>query len=87
MKSYLIYRASFYVMLTVSVLILCGDTTDSRLNWLLPMVTVAAGGIAFLAAPTGPGGSPLNNLRRRRAGLVRIWGARGSLKTENTNTI
>ena len=42
MKSYLIYRASSYVMLTVSVLILCGDTTDSRLNWLLPMVTAAA---------------------------------------------
>ncbi len=48
MKSNLIYRASFYIMLTVATMILCGEATDSRLNWFLPLTTAAAGIVAFL---------------------------------------
>ena len=48
MNSNLIYRASFYIMLTVATMILCGEVTDTRLNWLLPMTTAAAGFAAFL---------------------------------------
>ncbi len=47
MNSILIYRASFYVMLTVATMILCGEDTDSRLDWLLPMAVAAAGIYAF----------------------------------------
>jgi hypothetical protein len=36
-NSSLTYRASFYVMLTVATTILCGDATDSRLDWFLPV--------------------------------------------------
>ena len=47
MNSILIYRASFYVMLTVATTILCGDATDSRLDWFLPVGVAAAGVVAF----------------------------------------
>ncbi len=47
MNSILIYRASFYVMLTVATMILCGEATDSRLDWFLPMGVAAAGVFAF----------------------------------------
>ena len=48
MNSNLIYRASFYVMLTVATTILCGEATDSRLDWFLPVGVAAAGVLAFL---------------------------------------
>jgi protein-glutamine gamma-glutamyltransferase len=53
-KSNLIYRASFYAMLTVATMILCGEATDSRLNWLLPLVVAAAGVVAFITADQNP---------------------------------
>ena len=46
-NSILIYRASFYVMLTVATTILCGEATDSRLDWFLPLGVGAAGVMAF----------------------------------------
>ncbi len=46
-NSVLIYRAGFYVMLTVATTILCGDSTDSRLDWYLPGGVAAAGILAF----------------------------------------
>ena len=36
-NSYLVYRASFYVLLTVSTAILSVDATDSRFDWFLPL--------------------------------------------------
>ena len=47
MNSILIYRASFYLMLTVATTILCGDATDSRLDWFLPSAAGAAAVLAF----------------------------------------
>ncbi len=47
MNSNLIYRASFYVMLTVATTILCGDATESRLDWFLPVAVAAAGIFAY----------------------------------------
>ena len=47
MSSSLIYRASFYVMMTVATTILCGDATDSRLDWILPVAVAVAGTLAF----------------------------------------
>ncbi len=47
MNSTLIYRASFYVMLTVATTILCGEATDSRIDWFLPVGVAAAGALAF----------------------------------------
>jgi transglutaminase-like putative cysteine protease len=59
MKSNLIYRASFYVMLTVATTIVCGDKTDSRLDSYLPLGVAAAGIIAFLTVDrTGRWGLP-----------------------------
>jgi protein-glutamine gamma-glutamyltransferase len=46
-NSILIYRASFYVVLTVATTILCGDATDSRLDWFLPWGVGGAGILAF----------------------------------------
>ena len=46
--------ASLYVMLTVSTVILSVDATDSRLDWFLPMITAAAGIVAFLTVDQGP---------------------------------
>ena len=39
MSTSLVYRASFYIMMTVATTILCGDASDSRLDWLLPAVS------------------------------------------------
>ena len=47
MNSILIYRASFYLMLTVATTILCGEATDSRLDSYLPVGVAAAGVLAF----------------------------------------
>lgn len=46
-NSILIYRASFYVMLTVATTILCGEASDSRLDWFLPVGVAAAGVLGF----------------------------------------
>jgi len=46
-NSILIYRASFYLMLTVATTILCGEATDSRLDSYLPVGVAAAGVLAF----------------------------------------
>ena len=46
-NSILIYRASFYLMLTVATTILCGEATDSRLDSFLPVGVAAAGVLAF----------------------------------------
>ena len=48
MNSNLIYRATFYVMLSAATAILCGESTDSRLDGLLPIIVTAAGVVAFL---------------------------------------
>src|ERR1700677_14379 len=45
MNSYLVYRASFYVMLVVASLALIGDSTEGRFARLYP-VAVTVGGVA-----------------------------------------
>ncbi len=47
MTSILIYRASFYLMLTVATMILCGGGSDSRVDVFLPAVMCVAGVTAF----------------------------------------
>jgi transglutaminase-like putative cysteine protease len=53
-KSNLIYRASFYIMLAVAALIVCGDSSNSRLDWMLPFGVAAAGVLAFLTVDHNP---------------------------------
>ena len=48
MNSYLIYRASFYLMLTVATTALSGDTSESRTFQLFPVAVGVAGIVAFL---------------------------------------
>ena len=48
MNSNLIYRTSFYVMLSAATAILCGEATDSRLDGFLPIIVTVAGVVAFL---------------------------------------
>ncbi|WP_246196458.1 DUF3488 and transglutaminase-like domain-containing protein [Aquisphaera giovannonii] len=50
----MIYRVSFYVMLTVATKILCGDAADSRIDGLLPFVVAGAGVLAFLSVDQAP---------------------------------
>jgi len=47
-NSYLVYRASFYLMLTVATLALSGDTGESRFAQLYPLGVIFAGMVAFL---------------------------------------
>jgi protein-glutamine gamma-glutamyltransferase len=47
-NSYLIYRASFYLMLTVATMALSGDTSEARPFQLYPLLVGVAGIIAFL---------------------------------------
>src|SRR5205823_1631038 len=47
-NSYLVYRASFYLMLTVATLALSGDTSESRFAQFYPVVVSLAGVVAFL---------------------------------------
>ncbi|WP_337173094.1 DUF3488 and transglutaminase-like domain-containing protein [Paludisphaera sp.] len=54
MNSYLVYRASFYLMMTVATTALCADTSDDRGGWLLPPVVAAAGLAAFLTVDRKP---------------------------------
>ena len=48
MNSYLVYRASFYLMLSVATLALSADTSESRFAQLYPVVVSLAGVVAFL---------------------------------------
>ncbi len=48
MNSYLIYRASFYLMLTVATMALSGDTAEARPFQFYPLLVGVAGVIAFL---------------------------------------
>ncbi len=48
MNSYLIYRASFYLMLTVATMALSGDTVEKGAAQLYPMAVAIAGFVAFL---------------------------------------
>jgi hypothetical protein len=52
--TYLVYRASFYVLLTVATTILSGDATDSRLDWFLPGVVATVGALAFFTVDQTP---------------------------------
>ncbi|MDR3618932.1 MAG: DUF3488 and transglutaminase-like domain-containing protein [Paludisphaera borealis] len=55
MNSYLVYRASFYLMLTIATTALCADTnTDDRGGWLLPPLVAAAGLLAFFTVDRKP---------------------------------
>ena len=54
MSSDQVYRASFYLMLTVSTVILTGDSTTSGLDWLLPFVVALGGLLAFLTVDQKP---------------------------------
>ena len=47
MKSYLVYRASFYLMLFVATMSLSGDSSEGRFGLLLGVIVAVAGGIAF----------------------------------------
>ena len=60
MNSILIYRASFYLMLTVATTILCGEATESRLDSYLPVGVAAAGSLRSS-----------RSISRRRWGLPR----------------
>ena len=53
-NSYLVYRASFYLMMTVATTALCADPTDVRGGWFLPPVVAAAGLAAFLTVDRKP---------------------------------
>ncbi len=54
MNSHLVYRASFYLMMTVATTALCADSTDDRGGWLLPPLVAAAGLAAFLTVDRKP---------------------------------
>jgi len=53
-NSYLVYRASFYLMMTVAAIALCADPTDSRIGWLPPPLVAAAGVAALLTVDRDP---------------------------------
>src|SRR5262249_26709477 len=47
-NSYLVYRASFYLMLTVATLALSSEAVGSRFAFLYPLGVAVAGFVAFL---------------------------------------
>ena len=49
MNSYLVYRASFYLMLFVATMSLSGDTPEGHYARLLGLIAAVAGAIAFYA--------------------------------------
>jgi hypothetical protein len=53
-NSYYLYRASFYLMLTVATAALSGDTSESRFFSLYPVFVAVAGFIAFLTVDRNP---------------------------------
>jgi len=54
MSSYLVYRASFYLMMTVAAIALCADPSNSRFGWLPPPLVAAAGLAALLTVDRDP---------------------------------
>ena len=54
MNSYYIYRASFYLMLTVATAALSGDTSEGRFFNLYPMFVAIAGFVAFFTVDRQP---------------------------------
>lgn len=54
MTSPFVYRASFYLMMTVAAIALCADPSDSRLGWLPPPLVAAAGVAALLTVDRDP---------------------------------
>ncbi len=54
MNSYYIYRASFYLMLTVATTALSGDTSETRFFRLYPTFVAAAGVVAFFTVDRQP---------------------------------
>lgn len=66
MNSYLIYRASFYLMLTVATTALSGDSSETRTFQLFPVAVGIAGIVAFLTVDRHanwcfPGPSPTSS--------------------------
>ncbi|WP_165066117.1 transglutaminase TgpA family protein [Paludisphaera rhizosphaerae] len=57
MNSYLVYRASYYLMLTAASTAMCADPTDDRGGWFLPPLVAVAGFIAFFTVDRNPGWS------------------------------
>jgi hypothetical protein len=53
-NSYYVYRASFYLMLTVATAALSGDSGETRFFSLYPVFTAVAGFIAFLTVDRNP---------------------------------
>jgi transglutaminase-like putative cysteine protease len=53
-NSYYLYRASFYLMLTVATAALSGDASETRFFSLYPVFVAAAGLIAFLTVDRNP---------------------------------
>jgi protein-glutamine gamma-glutamyltransferase len=53
-NSYYVYRASFYLMLTVATAALSGDSGDARFFNLYPVFVAVAGAIAFLTVDRQP---------------------------------
>lgn len=47
MSSQLVYRASFYIMLAVAAIIVCGDTAGTRIDSILLVAVPVAGVLAF----------------------------------------
>lgn len=54
MNSYLVYRASFYLMMTAAAIALCADPSNSRFGWLPPLLVAAGGLAAFLTVDRDP---------------------------------
>ena len=54
MNSYYMYRASFYLMLTVATAALSGDTSEGRFFNLYPMFVAIAGFVAFITVDRQP---------------------------------
>ncbi len=54
MNSYLVYRISFYAMLTVASLALCADSGDDPAGWMLPPLVAVAGLIAYFTVDRKP---------------------------------
>lgn len=54
MNSYLVYRASYYLMLTAASTAMCADPTDDRGGWFLPPLVAVAGFVAFFTVDRKP---------------------------------
>ena len=75
MKSYLVYRASFYLMLFVATMSLSGDSSEGRFGLLLGVIVAVAGGIAFYTVDQ----NRFRPLPRQLANILAICHLGGSL--------